>query len=322
MAVYLQVTSSAHMRAMVLLPIETTLIGGIGLLLLGISFHSKREWSDYASFPGWILISGYFFLGTEHYYLIQDWTLVFMSAAALPFGIAVGIWDVKNTYEGKNDSTIIWLRGMIFWAGTPYFLVENIPLLNKAIVLFVAYQAVFFMRWSGAGDYSVGDVYVHKSDGSSVAWNDWGGSHYWIGESLGEAGIYAEVVSASGIPIVNIVLGCTALQSMIVFVGAIVALNIGWKRKIRCLAIAIPLIHLLNIFRNAGVIWLDQSYPEWEWLGLNMFDFAHLHAAKFGSLSVMFILSLVLFEILPELHKNVLKLLDPIVGIFKLKPTK
>ena len=109
---------------------------------------------------------------------------------------------------------------------------------------------------------------------------------------------------------------------MIVFVGAIVALNIGWKRKIRCLAIAIPLIHLLNIFRNAGVIWLDQSYPEWEWLGLNMFDFAHLHAAKFGSLSVMFILSLVLFEILPELHKKVLKLLDPIVGIFKLKPTK
>ena len=245
-----------------------------------------------------------------------------MSAAALPLGIAVGIWDIKNTFSGKSEQTIIWLRGMIFWSGTPYFLVENIPILNKGIVLFVAYQAVFFMRWSGAGEYSIGDVFVQKADGTSVAWNDWNSSHFWISEPLGDAGIYAEVLGSSGLPVVNIVLGCTALQSMIVFVGAIVALNVGWKRKIRGLAIAIPLIHLLNIFRNAGVIWLDQAYPSWEWLGLSMFDFAHLHAAKFGSLMVMFLLSLVLFEILPELHKNVLKLLNPIVKVINPKAAK
>ena len=317
MAVYLQVASLAHMTGMVFPHLDTSVIGGLGLLFLGISFHSKKDWADYISFPGWVLISSYFFLGTEHYYEIKDWTLVFMSAAALPLGIAVGIWDIKNAYNGISEPTMLWFRGMIFWAGTPYFLVENIPLLNRGLVLFVAYQAVFFMKWSGAGDYSVGDVYVQNADGSSTIWSDWSGSHYWLNESLGDAGIYAEVVTGSGIPIVNIVLGCTALQSMIIFVGAIVALNIGWKRKMRGLAIAIPLIHLLNIFRNAGVIWLDQSYKSWEWLGLNMFDFAHLHAAKFGSLTIMFLLSLVLFEILPELHKNVLKLLDPIMKISK-----
>ena len=319
MAVYLQVTSLAHLIGMVFSTIDSSVIGGLGLILLGFSFHTKKDWSDYSSFPGWVLISIYFFLGTEHYYEIKDWTLVVMSAAALPLGISIGLWEVNNAYRGKRDETLKWLRGMIFWAGTPYFLVEHIPLLNKAIVLFVAYQAIFFMQWSGAGNYSVGEVFVQTSDGSSVAWSSWSGSHFWLTESLGDAGIYAEVVNSSGIPIVNIVLGCTALQSMIIFVGAIVALNIGWKRKLRALSIAIPLIHLLNIFRNAGVIWLDQSYPNWEWLGLNMFDFAHLHAAKFGSLSVMFILSLVLFEMLPELHKNVLRLLEPVIGSGKKK---
>ena len=67
-AVYLQVTTSAHMRAMVLPHIETTIIGGIGLLFLGVSFHSKKDWFEYISFPGWVLISIYFFLGTEHYF--------------------------------------------------------------------------------------------------------------------------------------------------------------------------------------------------------------------------------------------------------------
>ena len=304
------------------LTIDSSVIGGVGLLFLGFSFHTKKDWSDYASFPGWVLISAYFFLGTEHYYEIKDWTLVFMSAAALPLGISVGLWEVNNSYRGKRDATLKWLRGMIFWAGTPYFLVEHIPFLNKALVLFVAHQAIFFMRWSGAGDYSVGDVFVQNPDGSSVAWNSWTGSHYWLNQSLGDAGIYAEVVNSAGVPIVNIVLGCTALQSMIIFVGAIVALEVNWKRKFRALSIALPLIHILNIFRNAGVIWLDQSYQNWEWLGLNMFDFAHLHAAKFGSLTVMFLLSLVLFEMLPELHKNVLRLLEPIVGKGKNKIKK
>ena len=81
---------------------------------------------------------------------------------------------------------------------------------------------------------------------------------------------------------------------MIVFVGAIVALSgVSWRRKARGLFISIPTIFVLNAFRNAGIVWLHVTYPDWRWLGLDIFDFAHSYAAKVASLGAMFVLSLI-----------------------------
>ena len=65
--------------------------------------------------------------------------------------------------------------------------------------------------------------------------------------------------------------------------GAIVALSgVSWRRKARGLFISIPTIFVLNAFRNAGIVWLHVTYPDWRWLGLDIFDFAHSYAAKGG----------------------------------------
>ena len=48
--------------------------------------------------------------------------------------------------------------------------------------------------------------------------------------------------------------------------------------------ISIPTIFVLNAFRNAGIVWLHVTYPDWRWLGLDIFDFAHSYAAKVASL--------------------------------------
>ena len=97
---------------------------------------------------------------------------------------------------------------------------------------------------------------------------------------------------------------------MIVFVGAIVALRtVDWKRRARALLIAVPTIHVLNTFRNAGIVWLTDSYPDWSFLGTEMFDFAHSYAAKAASLFAMFLMALALFDLLPELHRHIMRLL-------------
>jgi len=110
---------------------------------------------------------------------------------------------------------------------------------------------------------------------------------------------------------------------MIVFVGAIVALgSVEWNRRIRALFIAIPTIHILNVFRNAGIVWLTDNYTEWSILGMGMFEFAHSYAAKFGSLFAMFLMALALFDLLPELHGNIIRILRPVMealGITKAK---
>ena len=50
----------------------------------------------------------------------------------------------------------------------------------------------------------------------------------------------------------------------------------------------------------------------WDLNGLNIFDFGHAYAAKFLSLSAMFLMALVLFDLLPRLHENVISVLDPL----------
>ena len=99
---------------------------------------------------------------------------------------------------------------------------------------------------------------------------------------------------------------------MIVFVGAIVALGrVDWNRKLRALMIAIPTIHVLNVFRNAGIVWLTDNYTDWTVFGMGMFEFAHSYAAKFASLFAMFLMALALFDLLPELHANIMRILRP-----------
>ena len=78
------------------------------------------------------------------------------------------------------------------------------------------------------------------------------------------------------------------------------------------LFVALSLIHILNLFRNAGLIWLQMGYQEWRWMNLSIFEFGHAYAARFVSLGAMFLLALVLFEMLPQMHRNVLALMKPL----------
>ena len=80
----------------------------------------------------------------------------------------------------------------------------------------------------------------------------------------------------------------------------------------RALLVTIPTIFVLNTFRNAGIVWLHVTYPQWELLGVTMFDFAHSYAAKAGSLFAMFLMALVLFDLLPEMHRHIMRLMKPI----------
>lgn len=97
---------------------------------------------------------------------------------------------------------------------------------------------------------------------------------------------------------------------MIIFVGAICALrSVPWNRRLRGLMIAIPTIHVLNTFRNAGIVWLTDTYSNWAIRGIGMFDFAHSYAAKVASLFAMFLMAIALFDLLPEMHNHIMRLL-------------
>ncbi|MEC7634834.1 MAG: hypothetical protein VYD58_00380, partial [Candidatus Thermoplasmatota archaeon] len=66
--------------------------------------------------------------------------------------------------------------------------------------------------------------------------------------------------------------------------------------------------HVLNVFRNAGLIWMHMTYTEWTFWGLSVFEFGHSYVARFVSLFAMFLLALIMFEMLPSMHRNILAL--------------
>ncbi|MBJ23472.1 MAG: archaeosortase A [Euryarchaeota archaeon] len=301
------------------------IIGLIGMIFLGISFFLKNRIGYFSAPFGWILVGMYFGLSCPYYIEINDPVLILMTGAAPFAGLYLALYEVKggNIFEKRIEVVntpehLIWLRGMIFFAGTPYLLVSQIPYLNRLLIIFIAIQVVYFMKWTGAGDIKLGD-FIINTDGTptgQVTWETWSGNKWWLFEQLPENGMFVELINSDGSSIgINFVLACTALQSIIVFVGAILAVNTESKGKIRALIIIVPLIHVLNLFRNAGLIWMHSNYPDWEWFGISIFDFGHSYASKVLSLFAMFLMALVIFEIMPKLHTNVLKVIDPFLKI-------
>ena len=200
----------------------------------------------------------------------------------------------------------------------PYLAIQHIPMLNAGIVWFTAWNTSLFLQWTGAGDIQLGQMMVDLGT-SSQTWSNWEGNRWLLTDTLGEGGFYVPMIHADGTEVnIGFVLGCSALQSMIVFVGAIIAVRGSpLNRKIRALFITVPVIHVLNVFRNAGIIWMHVEYQaSWQWNGLSIFDFGHAYAAKFLSLGAMFLMAIVLFDLMPRLHQHVISVLDPVFRLF------
>ena len=238
------------------------IIGAIGLVLLALSWHFRNSNNPLLAQIGWILVSLYFFAGSWKYFTHQDYILTTMCMLALPLGIGMSIWEGR-VEVGKTKDALIWSRGAMAYAGGPYLLIAHVPWLSVLAIWFVASQVALFYRMSGTGDIHLGETFVQTESGP-IEWGEWGGNRWFSTETFGEFPYQTELIAGDGTAIgINFVLACTALQSMVIFIGAISVLELDWRRRIRALIFTVPVIHILNIFRNVGLIWMHQTYTSW-----------------------------------------------------------
>jgi archaeosortase A (PGF-CTERM-specific) len=229
---------------------------------------------------------------------------------ALPMAVGMAVWEARAD-DDRTRSSLIWARGAVAYAGGPYLLIAHVPWLSVLAIWFVASQAAVFLRFSGGDDVMLGETWVNTAQGQ-VTWAEFEGSRWFMGSSAEEYMFQTELL-VDGTPIgINFVLACTALQSMVIFIGAIAVLDIDWRRRSRVLFLTIPLIHVLNLFRNAGLIWLHTTYQQWTLLDMSVFEFGHSYVARFVSLFAMFLMALIMFDLLPELHRHIVRLLAPL----------
>ncbi|MGB9133944.1 MAG: archaeosortase A [Methanosarcina sp.] len=96
---------------------------------------------------------------------------------------------------------------------------------------------------------------------------------------------------------VEIILACTAIESIALFMGLIGAVRAPLSRLATAFIVSVPVIYVLNLIRDIFVV---VAYGE-QWFGADSFVIAHNYIAKAGSGIALFAISYMVLRILPEL---------------------
>ena len=97
---------------------------------------------------------------------------------------------------------------------------------------------------------------------------------------------------------IEIILACTAIQSMVLFTGLVFGVTAPIERKVKAFFVSVPTIYLLNIARN---VFVTAAYFE-EWFGspLQSFYIAHGVIARIFAMLSLIVIAYAVFIILPE----------------------
>lgn len=243
----------------------------LGLIFLLVGFFIKKNpLGNILKILGWIIFAFYWAAQPSTLYFGEEGDI--FNAAVCVIGVYVLFYIAYHEWlsieRNKNVSCLNWIAGASGIAGLIYFVIER-TFIADLLIKEVAWESASVLNLIVGNSYANGDVIF--LDGSYV---------------------------------VTIIFACTAIQSMVIFVGMIGALpKIDIKRKIIGLLITVVPIYVLNLFRNALVTFL---------VGRNITDFnmAHNVISKAGSLAALIILLLIVVKIIPEVLNEILCLVD------------
>jgi archaeosortase A (PGF-CTERM-specific) len=243
----------------------------LGLIFLLVGFFIKKiPIGNILKILGWIIFAYYWAAQPSTLYFGEEGDI--FNAVVCIIGVYVLFYIAYHEWlsieRNKNVSCLNWIAGASGIAGFIYFVIER---------TFIA------------------DLLIKE-----VAWESASVLNLIVGNSYAKG----EVIFLDGSYVVTIIFACTAIQSMVIFIGMIGALpKIDIKRRVIGLLITVAPIYVLNLFRNALVTFL---------VGRNITDFnmAHNVISKSGSLAALIILLLIVVKIIPEVLNEILCLID------------
>jgi len=248
-----------------------TIILFVSLILLLLGFLLKKEGlNKKIRIIGWILFAFFWSTQSNTLYFGEDGD-IFNAALAIAgvfalFYIAYHEW--LSLKRKENISCINWVAGVAAVSGIIYFSIDQTPL---AMWL----REVVAAQSGGLLNIFTGNVTVQ---GINI--------HYELAH-------------------ITLIFACTAVQSMVLFVGIILPLsNVTIKKKFFGLLITVVPIYVLNLVRNAGVTYLTgKNGPEF-------FSTAHNLIGKTGSLIALIVLVFIIIKIIPEVFNEIMCLTD------------
>ncbi len=263
--------------------IESILWLAVGLMVASSVIPRTSRVRKLVGGIGWGVFSIHWSYQPFHYLKIMDYANVLLTIVVALFCLLVayimfleyrkGPLKIMNNKEllhskfsdqGKADSLDItsMLTSASALGALVYFPFANFAFLNTWIIGGVTSQVIWVLHYLEIPAYM-------------KAWN---------------------MISLNGYT-VEIILACTAIESIALFMGLIGAVRAPLSRMAMAFIVSVPVIYVLNLIRDIFVV---VAYGE-QWFGADSFIIAHNYIAKAGSGIALFIISYAVLRILPEL---------------------
>jgi len=254
----------------------------IGLPLLLFGYLSKYK-KHHFRVLGYGLLGIFWFFQAPYFISISD----YVNAAFTLLGLPLFLYFAYNEYLsydwGEDPEVMRFLASSISVSMLIYFGVQRVPVIAGSLIKLVAGQTTWLSNIIGY-DFTLGSI-------------------HFVGNPLfyrvNNENLFVPI-HGSGI---NIILACTALQTLVPAAALIYFTNAEKVKKLKSLALVLPTIYIGNIIRNVLVIYLTKE-------GITSFDMAHNQIAKAGSIILLMILLIAVFEIMPKFHENIMSVIS------------
>jgi archaeosortase A (PGF-CTERM-specific) len=256
---------SEDIKLFLSIPLFSSLI----ILLIGFLIKTQNL-SNIIKIAGWSLFAFFWSTQPNTLYFGEDGDLVnaFIAVVGVFIIFYIAYHEWLSIKLKKELNCINWAAGVAAIAGIIYFGIELTPLamwLREVVAIQSGELLNFF----------TGGVLI---DGVNIRYK---------------------------LAFIELIFACTAVQSMVLFIGMILPLkNVNTRKKIFGLIVTVVPIYFLNLIRNALVIYLTGEY------GPEFFSTAHNVIGKGGSLIALIILLLIVIKILPEVFDEIISLTD------------
>ena len=237
----------------------------IALFLLALLFR-KRE----AGALGWVFIAGYCCFATYGCFDEKDYLYTLLNFVFLAFSLLLAFLLLK-TREKVDLLFTITKIALITSAFYFPFATKEITFLSDLLINITAEITTMVLNLFNVGVYMDTPPFINTTN-------------CFVHEDCGS---------------VQIILACTAIQSMVLFTGLIFGVNAPLSRKLKAFAVSIPTIYVLNIVRNVFVA--AAYFGQWFGSPNESFYIAHEVLARIGSIIALVAIAYAVFMILPEI---------------------
>ena len=231
---------------------------------------------------GWVSFACYCYFETLRCLMLEDYVRTSFALIFLAFSLLLAFLLMTTREKGDADLFLTITKVALITA-VFYFPFSEFALLGDLLIFVTAKLSVMMLNLLNVGVYMVPPSSIYSTSSS-----------------------FHEVYKP-----IEIILACTAIQSMALFTGVVFGVTAPMGRKLKAFLVSVPVIYGLNILRNALV---GAAYFE-QWFGspLHSFFIAHEVLARIGSMIALIVIAYVVFVILPE----ALDLIEDLFRFFK-----